>query len=98
MRFEWRTVMNENKSENLKLTDEALEGVGGGMGGTGDYKCVLCGKPHRITKYEPWPVKYSGKTYIGIKYACNVNGVFYEVPDYKGQVIYFNNEMIPLNL
>ncbi len=90
--------MEENKM-NMKIEDEALEGVSGGKVGkdTGRYKCAYCHQEHEMTRYSPWTIVYEGVKYRNAeKYTCKMQGDFYKIMDNLGNEMYLNSKGEPI--
>ena len=90
-----RTERIENQADRgeagVPLQEDALDQVSGGVGGNAptDSYCVYCRTSHRLTIYDPWPVKLERKTYWAKKYICSTHGTFYSL-DIGGETIYLD--------
>lgn len=91
--------MKKTRLDGLKLEDEALKGVSGGM--SKEYvelPCVYCGVKQKLSKYSGVSVRVGNEIYRNaVKYVCpDKTRLFYVVTtDGKSYIITDNWEMFP---
>lgn len=94
--------MKKTRLDGLKLEDEALKGVSGGM--SKEYvelPCVYCGVKQQLTKYNGVSVRVGNEIYRNaVKYLCpDKTRLFYVVTeDGKSWIITDNGEKYPAAL